>query len=152
MLNVLVFELAGQRVALFASVLREVTRAVAIAALPQAPALVEGIINLRGSVIPVLDIRQRFRLPSVPLAPDQHFLIAQSNGRLVALRVDRALDLVAVDETAIASAATVAPGVDHVAGIVRLNDGLLVIHDLERFLSGEEARQLDAAVAAEEKR
>jgi len=152
MYHVLVFELGGQRLGLSASVLREVIRAVAIAALPKAPPIVEGVINLRGTIVPVLDIRQRFALPPVPLAPDHHFLIAHANGRLVALRVDRALDLVAIDEHAIASPADVAPGAEHVAGIVKLNDGLLVIHDLERFLSGDEARRLDAAVAAEGER
>jgi purine-binding chemotaxis protein CheW len=146
--NVLVFELAGQRLGLPATVLREIIRAVAIAALPKAPPIVEGVINLRGTIVPVLDIRQRFGLPPVALALEQHFLIAQANGRLVALRVDRALDLIPVDEGAIESAAGVAPGVEHVAGIVKLPDGLLVIHDLERFLSLDESGQVDAAVAA----
>jgi purine-binding chemotaxis protein CheW len=149
---VLVFEIADRRLALPAATLREVVRAVAIAALPKAPAIVEGVINLRGTLVPVLDLRRRFELSPLPLAPDQHFIITQSGPRLVALRVDRALDVVAVDENAIATAASVAPGAEHVAGIVRLPDGLLVIHDLERFLSGDEARQLDAAVTAERER
>lgn len=146
--GVLVFELAGRRLGLSVSAVREVIRAVAIATLPKAPAIVEGLINLRGTLVPVLDIRRRFGLPPVALLPEQHFLIAQANGKLVALRVDRALDLVAIDDNAIAAPADVAPGAEHVAGIVKLNDGVLVIHDLERFLSGDETQQLDAAVAA----
>src|SRR5712691_11661313 len=142
----LAFEVGGRRLGLSAGVLREVLRAVAIAALPKAPPIVEGVINLRGTLVPVLDIRQRFGLPPTPLAPEQHLLIAQADGRLVALRVDRALALVGVDESAIEAAAGVAPGVEHVAGIAKLADGLLVIHDLERFLSLDEARQVDAAV------
>jgi purine-binding chemotaxis protein CheW len=149
MQHFLVFEVGGLRLGLFGSALQEVIRAVAIAALPKAPAIVEGVINLRGTLVPVLDIRHRFALPPVPLAPEQHFLIAQVGGRLMALRVDRALDLITVDEGAIESAADVAPGADHVAGIVTLPDGLLIIHDLERFLSLDESRQVDAAVAAE---
>jgi purine-binding chemotaxis protein CheW len=94
----------------------------------------------------VLDIRGRFGLPSTPLAPEQHLLIAQAGTRLVALRVDRAIELVGVDEDAIESAARVAPGAEYVAGIAKLPDGVLVIHDLERFLSLDEARDLDAAV------
>ncbi|MGH7614355.1 MAG: chemotaxis protein CheW, partial [Gemmatimonadales bacterium] len=129
-----------------AGVVREVVRAVAIAALPKAPPIVEGIINFRGALVPVLDIRQRFRLPPAPLAPEQHLIIAKTDSRLVALRVDRALDLVVVDQDAIESAARVAPGTEYVAGIAKLTDGLLVIHDLESFLSFEEAGQVDAAV------
>ncbi|HYT83047.1 MAG TPA: chemotaxis protein CheW [Gemmatimonadales bacterium] len=142
----LVFQVAGRSLGLSANVLREAIRAVAIAALPKAPSIVEGVINVRGTLVPVLDIRQRFGLPPTPVAPEQHFLIAQTDSRLVALRVDRALDLVGVEESAIESAAHVAPGVEHVAGIAKLADGLLVIHDLERFLSLDEAGQVDAAV------
>jgi purine-binding chemotaxis protein CheW len=145
MVQLLTFDLSGRRFALPASAVREVTRAVAITALPKAPPIVEGVINVRGTVVPMLDIRQRFGLPPASVAPEQHLLIAQAGGRVVALRVDRAVDLVSVDEAAIESAARVVPGVEYVAGIAKLPDGLIVIHDLERFLSLEEAGQLDAA-------
>ena len=105
------------------------------------------MINVRGALVPVLDIRQRFGIQPRALTPDQHLIIARTNPRLVALRVDRALDLVVVDEEAIESAASVAPGTEYVAGIAKLADGLLVIHDLETFLSLDEARQVDAVVA-----
>jgi purine-binding chemotaxis protein CheW len=119
---------------------------VAIAPLPKAPPIVEGVINLRGTLVPVLDLRQRFGLPSVPVAPEQHLVIARTGRRVVALRVDRALAFVDVDERAIVPPERVAPGAEHVAGIAKLPDGLLVIHDLDRFLSLEEARQVDAAI------
>ncbi len=147
----LAFEIAGCRFALAAGALREVVRVVAVAALPKAPPIVEGVINIRGTLVPVLDIRQRFGLPPTPVAPEQHLLVAQAGSRVVALRVDRALDLVAVDEGAIESAARVAPGVEYVAGVAKLPDGLLVIHDLERFLSLDESQQLDAVLAQTER-
>ncbi len=144
--QLLSFEVGSHRFALPASLVREVTRAVAIAVLPKAPPIVEGIINFRGTVVPVLDIRQRFGLPPAPLALEQHLIIAHAGQRLVALRVDRAVDLVGVDRDSIESAARAAPGAEYVAGIARLADGLLVIHDLESFLSLEEAGQVDVAV------
>jgi purine-binding chemotaxis protein CheW len=144
--QLLSFEVGNNRFALPAERVREVARAVAIAVLPKAPPIVEGIINFRGTLVPVLDIRQRFGLPPVPLAPEQHLILAHAGRRLVALRVDRALDLVVVDEDVIESAAGVAPGTEHVAGVAKLADGLLVIYDLEGFLSLEEAGQVDAAV------
>jgi len=144
--QLLSFEVGNNRFALPVDRVREVVRAAAIAALPKAPPIVEGIINFRGTLVPVLDIRQRFGLPPAPLAPEQHLILAQAGRRLVALRVDRALDLVVVDQDAIESAARVAPGTEYVAGIAKVADGLLVIHDLETFLSFEEAGQVDAAV------
>jgi purine-binding chemotaxis protein CheW len=142
------FAIADRRLGLPTEVLQEVVRAVAIAPLPKAPPIVEGVINLRGTLVPVLDLRQRFGLPCVPVAPDQHLVIARAGRRVVALRVDRALALVDVEERAIVPPERVAPRTEYVAGIAALADGLLVIHDLERFLSLEEARQVDAVIDA----
>lgn len=149
-LSVLVFHLAGERFGLEASQVHEVVRAVSIAALPRAPAIVEGAINYRGVVVPVLDVRGRFRLQPAPLHPDEHFIVAQAGPRIVALRVDRATELLSVSEEAVGASAATLPGLDHVAGIARLPDGLLVIHDLPRFLALDEAEQLDAAIRSAE--
>jgi purine-binding chemotaxis protein CheW len=145
--ELLIFQIEGRQFALAAQLVRQVTRAVAVVPLPKAPPIVEGVINVRGSLAPVLDIRHRFGLAPAPLSPDQHFVIAQAGPRLVALRVDRALEIVSVDKTAIEPAAQVAPGTEYVSGIARLADGLLVIHDLERFLSLEETEQVGAAMS-----
>lgn len=146
--SLLVFTLGDARFGLHAMLVREVVRAVAIAPLPKAPAIVEGVINYRGTIVPVLDVRQRFRLDPAPLDPRQHFVVAQAGARLVALRVDRATELVTVSEASIRPAATAVPGTEYVAGIAQLPDGLLVIHDLERFLALEESEQLERAVHA----
>lgn len=144
----LVFELGTDRYGLKAEAVREVVRAVQVSALPRAPAIVEGVINYHGTAVPVLDTRARFRLTSVPLHPTQHFIVTQAGPRLVALRVDRVTDLLTVPDAVIGPAAEAVPGTDYVAGIARLPDGLLVIHDLERFLALEEAAQLDHAMQA----
>jgi purine-binding chemotaxis protein CheW len=119
---------------------------VRISALPQAPTIVEGVINYRGTLVPVLDARARFGLSHTPLDPTQHFIVAQAGPRLVALRVDRATDLITVAEAMIRPVGEAAPGARYVAGIARLPDGLVVIHDLERFLALEEGEQLDHAM------
>jgi purine-binding chemotaxis protein CheW len=119
---------------------------VAIAPLPSAPGIVEGVINAHGTLVPVLDIRQRFGLRRAPLTVDQHLVLAWAGRRLVALRVDRALELMAVEDCDIEPADRIAPGAEQVAGIARLADGLLVIQDLEQFLSLEEGERLDAAI------
>ncbi len=147
MVELLAFEVAGCRYAVPVALLQGVTRAVAIAALPKAPPIVEGVINVRGALVPVFDIRQRCGLAPRPLTLDQHFILARVPSRLIAFRVDRALEILAVDATAIESVAAVAPGTEYVVGIARLPGGLLVIYDLERFLAPDESRQLDTALA-----
>ncbi|MEA3246158.1 MAG: chemotaxis protein CheW [Gemmatimonadota bacterium] len=142
------FRLGAARFALAAQDVREVVRAVAIAPLPAAPPVVEGVINHRGTIAAVLDIRRRFSLASVPLRADQHFIVATAAPRTVALRVDEADELVTVAADLIEPAQRAAPDAKHVAGIARLPDGVLVIHDLATFLAHDEAVQLDAALDA----
>ena len=121
-LEMLAFRLADRRFALRVSDVREIVRAVAIAPLPKAPAIVEGVVNYRGTIVPVLDVRARFGLAAEPLHPNQHFILAHAGPRLVALRVDQADALVEVERHLVEPAA-VAPGAEYVAGIARLPDG-----------------------------
>jgi purine-binding chemotaxis protein CheW len=144
----LIFAIGRQRYGLPASDVRELLRAVTIVPLPKAPAIVEGVIDVRGRLAPVLDIRTRFRLPPKPLEHTDHFIVAVAGDRMVALRADRALELARLDAHDIADAATLGPGVEYVAGIARLADGLVLIHDLRSFLSETEAATLDAALRA----
>ena len=148
--QLLVFALGSERFAVRAPLVAEVVRAVAVAALPDAPPVVEGAINHRGRIVAVVDVRRRLGLASPPLDPSQHFIVADAGPRRVALRVDSAMDLVAVTEDAIESAARATPGARYTEGIARLADGLIVIHDLERFLSLDEGREVDAALGTME--
>lgn len=144
--TLLVLQLSPERFAIPTRTVVEIIRAVAITALPGAPPVVEGVINYRGRIVPVVDPRRRFGLPAIPLNPDQHFVVVTAGPRSIALRVDRATELVTVAADAIARAAEVAPAAPYVSGVVRLDDGLLVVHDLERFLSLEEETDLDRAL------
>lgn len=140
------FRLGPERFGLPIGGVREIVRAVAITPLPGAPPIVEGVIDFRGRLVPVVDPRQRAALPRVELQPDQHFIVAEAGPRWVALRVDRVEEVVEVTPLAIEQAVAAIPAAPYVAGLARLPDGLLVIYDLERFLSMDEAQQLDAAV------
>ena len=148
MREVLVFEVGGQTYGLPIADVRELVRAVAITPLPNAPAVIEGVVNVRGRVLPVLDIRARFRLPAKPLDPSDHFVVASAGARGVILRVDGATHLALVDETSIQAPETLGPSATYVAGVARLEDGLVLIHDLATFLSAAEAASLDEALRA----
>jgi purine-binding chemotaxis protein CheW len=144
----LTFRLDEERFAVRARLVHEVVRAVAVARLPDAPSIIEGAVNYRGRVVPVVRVRGRLGLDALELHPSHHFIVADVAWRQVALWVDEALDLISVDENAIGSAARTAPGATYTEGIARLPEGLVVIHDLERFLSLEEGEALDAAMDA----
>jgi purine-binding chemotaxis protein CheW len=144
--RLLLFVINDVRYAMRSETVAEIIRAVAVTPLPNAPAVIEGIIDLRGRVVPVFDLRLRFGLASRPVAASDHFIIARATSRLAALHVDRVLDLVDVADDAID--ATGQPSARHVAGVALLGDGMALIHDLDTFLTTAEAETLDAALEA----
>ena len=117
-----------------------------VAPLPQAPEIVLGIINFSGKIIPVVDMRRRFRLPEREMALYDHLLIARTSKRELAFIVDRVTGVVEYGEEEWTAAARIAPGLEYLEGVVKLKDGLIFIHDLERFLSLDEEKSLGEAL------
>jgi purine-binding chemotaxis protein CheW len=144
--EVLVFEVEGQRYGLPTADVRELVRAVTITPLPHAPAVIEGVVNVRGRVLPVLDMRARFHLPARPLDPSDHFIVASAGARGVILHVDGATHLALLEEASIQPSESLGPNATYVAGVAKLEDGMVLIHDLATFLSDAEATSLDEAM------
>jgi purine-binding chemotaxis protein CheW len=147
-LDAVVFELGGQLFGLPAAEVCELLRAVAVVPLPRAPAVVKGVFNLRGRVVPVLDVRARFGLPASAIEPEHHFIVARAGERLVALHVDRATDLVRLNAADLEAARGLVPGAEYVAWVAKVPNNLVLIHDLPAFLSRAEAAALDEALTA----
>lgn len=147
-MRVLVFKVAGARVGIALEGVREIVRAVAITALPESPAAVSGVIDLRGSVIPVFDLRRRFGAPAGELDPGERFVIARTARRTVALRVDEVDWIREIPDQEVQEVADLTTGSPYVAGVARAAEGLLLIHDLETFLSVAEEEALDVSLAA----
>lgn len=146
------FCLDAHRYALPLPTVERIVRAVQITALPLAPAAVLGAIDVGGHILPVFNLRHRFRLPERPLALEDQFIIAATAQRRVVLVVDKALGV--IDEPALQAtdSAGIAPDLAHIRGVLSLADGLVLIQDLEQFLSLAEADALDAAIRTEEAR
>lgn len=143
----LIFTVDSARYAIAAETVQEMVRAVAVTTLPGAPDAVAGIINVRGSVVPVFDMRLRFGAPQKPVTPEDHFVLVTATGRTVALHVDTILDLVDIDANAITSATATLPSTRYIGGVAPMPDGLVLIHDVDTFLSGVEAETLNSALA-----
>ncbi len=144
--QLVVFTLDGQRYGLRLSVVERVVRTVEVTSLPSAPEIVLGLINVAGRVVPVVNVRKRFRLPEKEPGLDDRLIIAKTARRTVALLVDSASSLVEVFPGDIIRSSQVLPRMDYIDGVARLEDGMVLIHDLDRFLSLEEERALDTAM------
>jgi purine-binding chemotaxis protein CheW len=141
-----VFSLDAGRYALPLAAVERIVRAVEITRLPCAPPIVLGAIDVQGRVLPVLNIRRRFGLPERDIGPGDHFLIARSANRTVVLVIDAAQDVLQSTVSDTISAATLAIGLEHIQGVIRLPDGLVLIQDLDLFLSAAESRALEEAL------
>jgi len=146
--QLLLLQIGSRLYGLRVSDVREVLPSVALTPLPGAPAIVEGVFNLRGQLVAALDMRARFSLPPKPNHPDDVIVVADIGSRLVAFRADHAIDLVDVDLDALEDAEVLAPGVSYVSAIAKLPVGLALIHDPGTFLSTVESTALDDALRA----
>ncbi len=147
--QLVVFRLDGQRYALLLAAVERIVRAAEVTLLPKAPPIVLGALDVEGRVLPVLDIRQRFGLRKREITPADQFLIARTAPRTVVLVVDEAQGVIERSQDEIIGSARIVPGLEQFEGVVRLDDGLVLIHDLEKFLSLDEARALDEATNQE---
>jgi len=145
-LQIIVFTLDEQRYALYLAAVRKTVRMVEITPLPQAPEMVLGVINFHGVVVPVLNIRRRFRLSERTAGLGDQLIIARTANRLVALVVDAVSDVIFLSPEQLVDPAGILPRLEYVEGVALLEGGLVMIHDLDAFLSLEEERALEAAI------
>jgi purine-binding chemotaxis protein CheW len=141
------FNLDDGKFALFLSAVMRIIRVVEITSLPKAPEIVLGVINMHGQVIPVFDIRKRFRLPSRDTQLGDQMIVASTVKRTVALLVDSVSDVIEISEEKIIAGESILPGLEYVEGVVKTEDGMILIHDLEQFLSLQEEKALHEAMA-----
>lgn len=145
-MHLVLFALDEQRYALELASVERAVRVVDVTPLPKAPPIVLGIVNVKGNVVPVYDLRRRFRLPEREINLTDQLMIATTSRQTVALLVDSVSGVVEIAEEEIAPAEKILPEIEYVRGVVKLQDGLVLIHDLDRFLSPEEERSLDQAL------
>ncbi len=136
--DVLVVEIAGQRHGILASAVETIVRAVAISPLPSAPTEVEGCVEYRGRVVPVLALHARLGLPPKPVEADEHLVLAWAGGRLVAIRVDRAVALAHVEAHELVDDEIPELLAGSVASVARLPDGPVFVHALTTFVESSE--------------
>ena len=139
----IIFTLDDQRYALPLPAADRVLRMVAITPLPKAPDIILGVVNFQGQVIPVINVRRRFCLPAREIALTDQLLVAHTARRPVALVVDAVLDVIACAAQSLIAVGDIVPKLEYVAGVVKQTDGLILIHDLDKFLSLEEEDCLD---------
>jgi purine-binding chemotaxis protein CheW len=97
-------------------------------------------------VIPVLDVRRRSQLPAREIGVADRFVIARTEQRMVALAVDDVDGVIEREQADVMNSNRIAPGLAQYQGVAKFEDGLVLIYDLDKFLSLDETRTLDQAM------
>jgi len=143
---VAVFTLDERRFGLPLGSVERVIRAVAVTPLPKAPDVVAGVVDIRGEIVPVIDLRRRLGVPGREIAPGDQLLIARTPVRTLAMIVDAVTGVAECSERDWVAADAVVPRTGYLQGIARLADEMVLIHDLDTFLSLDEEQVLEQAL------
>ena len=156
--QLVLFVMADSEFGLDISHVREVIRVPEITHMPRTPRFVEGIINLRGRILPVLDLKKRFGLPATQETPLTRVKIVEWKGQIIGFWVDCVKEVLRVPVSNIAKPPDMILTIagQYLEGIVEVKDRLLILLDMDRILNQEEIRHLadtefaEAAAAARE--
>ncbi len=123
---------------------KEIIRMMDTAKIPRSPDFVEGVINLRNVVIPIIDLRKRFGLVEPTLTSHTRIIVIEIKELLVGFIVDSVSEVLRIPANMVEDAPAVVTGVDsdYVRGVGKLNDKLLILLDLESLLSSGEIEYL----------
>jgi len=144
--QLLAFTVCEQLYALYLSAVERVVRAVEVTALPQAPEIVLGVINAQGRILPVINLRKRLRLPEREINLSDRLIIGQTPRRKLALIADSVNGIITCSQQEIVAAEEILPRLGYVSGVIKLSNDIILIHDLDSFLSLEEEQALDRAL------
>lgn len=148
-IQLVVFEIDEQRYGLHLSSVERVLHAVDVTPLPQTPDVVWGVIDMQGQIVPVLSLRKRFGLPERAIGVSDHFVLARTRRRTVALVVDAVRGVIERPVAEVIESNMILPDLEHIEGVIQLDDGMALIHDLDRFLSLDEERALAQAISSQ---
>lgn len=145
--KLIIFTVSGHRFALSPYCVEHVMSVIEVTPLPGAPSVIEGVINLYGRIIPIINLRRRLGIPEREMALTDKFIIAMTARRTIGLMVDTASPVVDFDSNSITPSDEVMPGIGNVTGIARTVDGMVIINDIDKFLSIDEDAAIDDAIS-----
>ena len=146
-LQLVSFTLGSEEFGVDIGMVQEIVRMPDITKVPRAPEFVEGVVNLRGKIIPVVDLRKRFLLPVTAATKSTRIIVATLGGRTVGMIVDTVSEVLRLDAASVeATPEMVASQIDSsfLKGIAKLEGRLLILLDLGLVLDTDQVKALPA--------
>ncbi len=146
----LTFSLENQEYGIGILKVREIIGMMPITAVPQAPAYVRGVINLRGKVIPIIDFRLKFGMPATKQTDQTCMIVVgienQDGTTLIGVVVDSVSEVLAVKESDIEDAPTMGMDTDFILGMAKIGKGVKTLLDIDRVLNIQEVQKIAVGV------
>lgn len=146
-LQLVTFRLGKEEFSLDILQVQEIIRHMELTRVPKTPDFVEGVINLRGKVIPVLDLRRRFGLGTDERTNDTRIIVVEVDNKTVGLKVDAVSEVLRLPADRVEAPPEIVTGVEseYIKGVGKLDGRLLILLDVEKVLSKNEKDALTAA-------
>ncbi|MBC9783437.1 chemotaxis protein CheW [Heliobacterium chlorum] len=138
-LQLVAFSLAGEEYAVDIHYVQEINRLLNITRVPKAPYYVEGVINLRGNVVPVIDLRKRFSLPPRETTDRTRIIIIKVKDITVGIIVDGVSEVIRIQSSAVEPPPGLYGSVDldYIRGVGKMDDRLLILINIEKVIDLE---------------
>jgi purine-binding chemotaxis protein CheW len=146
-LQVVGFRIGNETYGVRIAAVREIVRVPEITSVPNAPEIIEGVINLRGKIIPVMDLRKRFGLAEIVTDKKNRILVVDLENKLLGLIVNSASEVLKISPSDIEAPSTVfAEGESsYVTGVGKLKGRLIILLDINKLLHRPEFKRLEEA-------
>jgi purine-binding chemotaxis protein CheW len=147
--QVVSFKLGSEEYGVDIAQVQEINRMVAVTHVPRAPQFMEGVINLRGQLIPIIDLRSRFGMPRAEHTKNTRIVVTEIGTKRVGMVVDSVSEVLRLPAEHIEPAPEMITGVDteYIRGVGKIEDRLIILLDLAKIVSGAEKRELESADA-----
>lgn len=142
--QLVVFSLAGCEAAVGIRQVREILRVGEITMMPKAPPFLEGIINVRGKIVPVIDLKKRFQMPLVDRTEESRVLIVEIQDQMLGFLVDKVAEVLRVPQTAVEPARrpVLTIGPEYLEGFLRLEMRMVLLLNLKKLLTLDDTKAL----------
>lgn len=150
-LQLVVFTIGKEFYGVGIDVVHEIVRVPEITGVPDAPVFLEGVINLRGRIVPVIDLRKRLRLDAVERTKSARVLITDHERKTVGLLVDSVAEVLKLTPDMIEAPPEMVAsvGIDYITGVAKVNDRLVILLDLGKVLNAEDMLRIVAEAETE---
>jgi purine-binding chemotaxis protein CheW len=145
-LQLVIFKLGNESFGVEIATVESIIKMQTITRLPQAPGFVEGIINLRGKILPVVDLRKRLGIDLTEITKDSRMVVVALAGTTVAMIVDQVNEVLRINDEIVEVPPSISQSVDSrfIEGIAKINQELVILLNLSKILNTSETSVLES--------